>query len=224
MPSLKSLARTDLVISITLAEIFLLLLFVVWYGFSSELRFDPRARMIEQISRLEKENVRLKKELKDETKKVADLERRLRFWHELFPDVPDNQDGFMLDSREVCKEACRGFGECNRGNNILIEASVIRGQMSMVLLSMDETLSNWFRSSGRHIPEMNVAIVDHAQIRKFLEDVSAYYSAVTRSGGKKCRYDYRLKHLSKEDYYDGRKLFERIFYPAGGIVELQSAS
>ncbi|MBI3952082.1 MAG: hypothetical protein HY314_16670 [Acidobacteria bacterium] len=52
-------------------------------------------------------------------------------------------------------------------------------------------------------------------IQAFLAGVRDYYSSNAKVNGTECRFDYRLTYESKEDYYDGRELFERYFYPAG---------
>src|ERR1039458_10103554 len=70
------------------------------------------------------------------------------------------------------------------------------------------------RSSGHTIPGTGVAIEDGTAIRGFLEAVRAYYRSAP-SGGRECRFDYRLSYQSKEDYFDGREMFEAYFYPAG---------
>ena len=79
----SKLERTDLVINMTLAEIFLLLLFVVWYGHTAILRSDPVAQMKEKLARLERENEQLTTELKKANEDIVELRNRLDIWHQL---------------------------------------------------------------------------------------------------------------------------------------------
>src|SRR2546423_15585862 len=119
----SSPVRTDLVISMTLAEAFLLLLFVVWYGHTAIIRQDPAARMKEQLAALEKENEQLKKELKQATDEVADLKVRLDLWRRLTGfETPPTSEALA----EWRKEACRSNPKCQQ-NNVLVHASVIHG-------------------------------------------------------------------------------------------------
>lgn len=204
------LERTGLIINMTLAETFLLLLFVVWYGHTAILRQDPVARMKERLAWLEKENESLTKKLKQANNKIADLERRLELWHQLtgFDNPPTPEE--IIEWR---KEACRSHPKCEQ-NNVLVHASVVWGQISMKLLTESPKLSKWLADSGRPRPAVGVAIADRAMIQGFLDAVRDYY-ANERVNGSECRFDYRLTYGSKEDYYDGRELFEQYFYPAG---------
>ncbi|MEM4283835.1 MAG: hypothetical protein QXS96_05025 [Candidatus Caldarchaeum sp.] len=202
--------RTGLIINMTLAETFLLVLFVIWYGHTAILRQDPLAPIMERLARLEKENERLTKELKQANDQVADLKRRLELWHRLTGfENPPTPEEFI----EWRKEACRSHPKCEQ-NNVLVHASVVQGQASMVLLTESPRLSKWLRDSGRPRPPTGVRITDMRTIQAFLDAVRDYY-ANERAHGAECRFDYRLTYGSKEDYYDGRELFERYFYPAG---------
>jgi hypothetical protein len=203
--------RTDLVISMTLAEIFLLILFVIWYGYSNVLGMpDENALLKEQLNRFQNENERISKELKQAQNEIADLQRRLDIWRNLtgFDDPPSS-----TKFQEWVKEACRSNPKCEE-NNVLVHATVIRGQISMKLLTQSPRLSEWFSNNGYPLPIVNVNITDLNIIKTFLDRVHDFNSS-TNQEGTECRFDYRLTYGSKEDYYDGRELFERYFYPAG---------
>jgi hypothetical protein len=207
--------RTDLVISMTLAETFLLLLFVVWFGYTAIWRYDPLALLKEKINRLETENQALRKDFQQAKAQIADLQWRLNWWHSVFPGRTEVEGpGGPADAKLICQEACRSYPSCELGNNVLVQASVLRGRLSMSLVWLPPKLSGWLRSSGHTIPGTGVAIEDGTAIRGFLEAVRAYYRSAP-SGGRECRFDYRLSYQSKEDYFDGREMFEAYFYPAG---------
>src|SRR4051812_32086173 len=85
--------RTDLVVSMTLAELFLMLLFVVWYAFTPE-----RDEMEAEKARLVDEVVSLRRELHDAQEKndkarlkIEDLEGRLRWWRSVHPEEVKNE-------------------------------------------------------------------------------------------------------------------------------------
>ena len=207
----SQLEKSDLVINMTLAEIFLLLLFVVWYGYTDILNPDPYARIKEQIVRLEKENKELKKKLREANDQIADLQRRLDLWHQLTGfEIPPS----LSELIEWRKEACRSFPKCDE-NNILVHVSVIRGRISMVWLTESPELSQWLSKKRLPKPQIGVPITDQRIIRTLLKGVRDYYSYRKATNGTECRFDYRLTYESKEDYYDGRELFEHYFYPAG---------
>jgi hypothetical protein len=205
----SSVERTDLVINMTLAETFLLLLFVVWYGHSAILNKDPDAIMKERLAWFEKENERLNKGLKQTNDQLADLKFRLDLWRKLTgfetPPTPGEIDKWR-------KEACRSHRKCEH-DNVLVHASVVQGQISIVWLTESPKLSKWLADSGRPRPTIGVRITDMRTIQAVLAGVREYYSN-TKVDETECRFDYQLTYQSKEDYHDGRELFEHYFYPA----------
>lgn len=221
MPFTKS-ARTDLVISMTLAEIFLLLLFVVWYGHRPIIGSDEPARLKGEADRLEKENQSLKNELRDAENKASDLKQRLDWWRRVSPTITDLE---LNTPSEVARgEIGRGFRRC-QDHNVLIRASVIRGQQSIMWITDSPQLSQWITSTGHARPKFGVWLIDPDEIDSFLALIRDYYQH-SRSMRIQCRFDYQLTYDTKEDYYDGRERFERFFYPykpirsfTGGIEE-----
>lgn len=201
--------RTDLVINMTLAETFLLLLFVVWYGHTRIENPDPSAHLKERIASLEKDNERLKGELKQAHDRIADLKRRLDWWRDVFPGVDE-----FTSPGVARQQASRGHRKCDEQNNVLVHASVVRGQFSVEWLTENPKLSKWLADSGRPRPKSGARITDWSTIQALLAGVRDYYSSA-KVNETECRFDYRLTYGSKEDYYDGRELFERYFYPAG---------
>jgi len=204
--------RTDLVINMTLAEIFLLLLFVVWYGHTPIMGPGEIARLKEQVDRLEKENQYLKNNLRDAREEISDLKWRLEWWRRVFPTIDTTIEG-KGTPEEVRNEAGRGFRRC-QDSNVLIRASVIRGQQSMVWITESPQLTQWITSTGRARPKFGVRLTDPKEIDAFLALIWDYYQN-RREIGSECRFDYLLTYETKEDYYDGRERFEKFFYPSG---------
>lgn len=206
-------ARTDLIISMTLAETFLLLMFVVWYGHTAILRHDPEARMKERLASLERENEKLNKELKDANDQIVDLKWRLDWWHQNFPAVVEGSTG-----EEARQAASRGHPKCQQ-NNVVVHASVCYGQISMTWLTECPELSRWLANSGRPQPSVGSTVSGAGAIQSILASIREYYSS-TGISGTECRFDYRLTYGSDSDYrYARQQLFERVFYPAGGISQ-----
>lgn len=204
--------RTDLVINMTLAEIFLLLLFVVWYGHTPIMGPGEIARLKEQVDRLEKENQTLKNNLRDAKDEISDLKQRLEWWRRVFPTIDTTIEG-KGTPEEVRSDAGRGFRRC-QDINVLIRASVIRGQQSMVWITESPQLTQWITSTGRDHPRFGVRLTDPKEIDSFLSLISDYYH-YRKEIGIECRFDYQLTYATKEDYYDGRERFEKFFYPSG---------
>lgn len=205
--------RTDLVISMTLAEIFLLIMFIIWYGYSPILGMpDENALLKAQLNRLQNENDKFSKELKQAQNEIADLKKRLNWWRDW--TGLDNPPSTPEETKVVMDKLCRSNPKCDENNNVLIHATVVKGQISMELLVQSQRFSVWFSNKGYPLPQVNANITDLNIIKTFLDRVRDFNSS-TKQEGTECRFDYRLTYGSKEDYYDGRELFERYFYPAG---------
>jgi hypothetical protein len=199
--------RTDLVVNITLAEIFLLLLFATWY--SGTLKGDPSFNTVleKKIARLEKENQNIKNDLVNARNQISDLKKRLDWWHTIFPRVKE-----YTSEGEARNQAGRGFTECQEGNNTLIHAYVIQGKISMIWDSESSTFSEWLKNIKHIRLKFGIPITDPDEINSFLATIRDYYQY--RKLSTECRFDYQLTYATKEDYYDGRELFEHYFYPA----------
>jgi len=185
--------RSDFVVGLTLAELFLLLIFVVWYQHTALLRNQHNQE--QQLSQLHT--------------KVALLDDKLDAWRQVTGS--ETAGAFAARANEWCRELGRGYAKCEQ-DNVLVDASVVKGRISMRFLTRSASLWKWLADSGRSEPPLHVEITDPSAIHTLLEEVAGYYR-YARIRGSKCRFDYRMTYLSKEDYYDGRELFERYFYP-----------
>ncbi len=198
-----------MVINMTLAEIFLLLLFVVWYGHTPITA--PGARLKEEVDRLQKENQALKNNLRDAKDEIYDLKQRLDWWRRVSPTIVSLE---LNTPPEVARgEMGRGFRRC-QDNNVLIRASVIRGQQAIAWITESPQLVEWIKISGRTLPRFGVWLSHPQEIDSFLALIRDYYQN-QRQIGAECRFDYQLTYETKEDYYDGRERFEKLFYPSG---------
>jgi hypothetical protein len=137
------------------------------------------------------------------TKKSQDLEKQLNDMT-AFVDELKVMVGAKLSTKEGFQEAVetlkRGYALCQKNGNTLIEASVLNG---------DETL----QVIGEVPSDLIVSLAkgdqtsDLEEIVSFIQDVYQY----EKDHG--CRFNYRLKYATDNDYRKGREGFEKYFYP-----------
>lgn len=216
--------RTDFVIGMTLAEVFLLLLFIVWWGTAIESEpggVDPTVT----IANLKAEVERLRGEVSGLRSEVANLQRTLREKENTIKalqimlgclggtvdDCKRGLDGIVADAR-------RGSPKCE-GDNVLVAVSVHGGVTRVTLVGgSDETLSSLRRAEAQAI-DRGTTLSEVRDIEALLASVKTYYERRSEERSE-CRFDYRFSYTTAEDYHEGRQLFERYFYPAG-IVQRQ---
>lgn len=196
--------KADLVISMTLAETFLLLVFLVWYATRPSLAAKP----LTSIEILQAENARLTKQLTELRAQLGDLERRLQWWRTRFDQpVPGSEE----ELRRILFEAGRGKPKCQE-DNVLLEIAVINSTTRLKILTNAPALSTTLQGRGmRFVP--GTVVTDPREVEVILESVRAF----SRDRGKDgdCRFDYRLTYATYEDYHVGRERFEKFFYSAG---------
>jgi hypothetical protein len=169
--------------------------------------------MKEQLARLERENEKLSRELKQANEQLTDLNSRLDWWRKNFPAVVEGSSG-----EEARLAASRGHPKCQE-NNILVHGSVCYGRVSMTWIAESPGLSKWLADSGYAEPRVGATVSGAGAIQNTLGPIREYYAS-TGMNGTQCRFDYRLSYGSDSDYrYARQQLFERVFYPAGGITQ-----
>lgn len=207
--------KTDLIIGMTLAEVFLLVLFLVWY--SQGPGSGPDWRLV-----AEKHQARigeLEQELKAKKEEIRRLQMARDWWRKNFGMDPPASEVELIDALgtekggEIRRDMARGFPRCD-ANNVLVEVAIQHGGTELRVQESAPTIRKWAKSINRTIPPVTQALKTPEEIRSFLEVVKNFYN---RPDAKPCRYDYRLRYATKEDYYDGREKFEKYFYPAGLI-------
>jgi hypothetical protein len=106
------------------------------------------------------------------------------------------KEGFQ----EAIETLKRGYALCHKSSNTLIEASVQNGMETIQVI-------------GEMPPGLQVSLVkgdetaDLDQIVSFLQDVYQYEK------DQSCRFNYRLKYATDNDYRKAREGFEKYFYP-----------
>jgi hypothetical protein len=196
-------ARSDWVFGLSLVQVMLLLGFAVMIIYvtdsvegggqeSHQVVEEPRAQDAGLQVRLDAEaekNNRLGKQLGDMTLLVEELKLMV---------------GAKVSSREAFQEAIeslkRGYALCQKDNNTLIEVSVHNGVEAVHVIGeipsdLEVSLLNGDQTS------------DLDQIVSFVQDVYQYEK------DHKCRFNYRLKYGTDNDYRKAREAYEKYFYP-----------
>jgi hypothetical protein len=196
-------ARSDWVFGLSLVQVMLLLGFAVMIIYvtdsvegggqeSHQVVGEPRTQDAGLQARLDSEaekNNRIEKQLGDMTLLVDELKLMV---------------GAKVPSREAFQEAIeslkRGYALCQKDNNTLIEASVQNGVETVQVI-------------GEIPSDLEVGLLkgdqtsDLDQIVSFVQDVYQYEK------DHKCRFNYRLKYGTDNDYRKAREAYEKYFYP-----------
>jgi uncharacterized coiled-coil protein SlyX len=194
-----------MVISMTLAELFLMLLFVVWYGFTPVSGDAELARLKDTVARLEQEVTAARKTLAENKKQIEDLTARLDWWRKRYPTEaadegkPPAAPGGLGDGK-------RGHGKC-APDNVLIEASVQQGNTSLRVLARPPEVVQSFEKLGATYPDVKVWL-DEPDVERFLASLRRVNASAM------CRWDFRLYYETKVDGFDGLERFQLVFYLA----------
>lgn len=206
--------RSDIVLSMTLAETFLLLLFLIWLGDVARtpagVPDDPTppdiviARLKAENERLEQEAKRLSAELR-QLQLIVDAFRRAIGISEPIT-APEEVDPAVKAAAEAAR---RGAPKC-ASENVFARVAVQDGVTTFRMVVSEKVAQIVTGRTGIAVP-IGATLTDDADIERVLRAVSAYADA------NACRFDYVLTYQTKSDYYDGRERFEkgRLFYAAG---------
>jgi archaellum component FlaC len=194
--------RSDWVFGLSLVQVLLLLGFAMMIiyvtdsveggGQESHQAVETRPQDANLQARLNadaEKNDRLEKQLGDMTLLIDELKLMV---------------GAKVPSREAFQEAIenlkRGYALCQKDNNTLIDASIQNGVEAIHVI-------------GEIPSELEVSLLkgdqtsDLDQIVSFVQDVYQYEK------DHKCRFNYRLKYGTDNDYRKAREAYEKYFYP-----------
>lgn len=221
----RSGTKTDLVISMTLAETFLLLLFVVWFATKSEGSPDFwRALAEERLTELNK----AKAHLNLERERANKAEKSLAWWRNNFNADPPRSLPELVRAlketgtgKQVEAALRRGLPACDQVTNVLVEAVAAQGDVQLRVVADSPPLRTWAQSAVLPLPERGTVLRGWSDVTTYVAKINRFYHASPQP----CRFDYRLMYRTKEDYYDARQTLERAFYPAGitQLTQLQSS-
>jgi hypothetical protein len=137
------------------------------------------------------------------TEKSNDLEKQLNEMT-LFVNEVKLMVGAKGSTKEGIQEAIenlkRGYALCQKNSNTLIEASVQNGVETIQVIGdiPSDLIVNLVKGDQTS---------DLDQIVPFLQDVYQYEK------DQSCRFNYRLKYATDNDYRKAREGYERYFYP-----------
>jgi hypothetical protein len=202
--------RSELVVSMTLAEMFLLFVFLIWYTSAKDNPAGTVGAMQAENERLKKENERLKNTNGQLQAKLDDVAKSLEFWRTRFGQYPPTSE---RDLATFIQELGRGKPKCQEKQNVLIEAQVVHGQLAIRLVAESPDL---YRVAGedRSLFAIGKTLDDEREIGRFLRYVREV-EAVGGPNNKGCRFDYHLHYATYKDEHDGRERLEDVFYAAG---------
>lgn len=205
---------TDLIIGMTLAEVFLLILFVVWYSQGAGSGPDW-----EHIAELRQQQIeKLQSDLLQAKNDVAELERIRNWWRSNYGiDPPASAAEFEAvrntpAGQKLRQELARGFPKCE-DSNVLADVSMLNGVMRLNVSGSPTKLIGWSRSVGTTIPKPGDVLSGPGAVDNFLQTVARYYEHAKQENHN-CRFDYKLRYITDHDYREGRETFEKLFYPA----------
>lgn len=196
---MQSDSRASLALGLSLVEVMLLLVFAAMMVHVTD-TVEGRQPIVDESHDLD---LGPQSRLDAAAEQNRDLEQRLNQMTLLMNDVKlmvgakgSTKEGFQ----EAIENLKRGYALCQRDGNTLIEASVHNGEETVRVIG--------------DIPSgLNVNLVkgdqtsDLEQIVSFLQDVHQYEK------DQGCRFNYRLKYATDNDYRKAREVFERYFYP-----------
>ena len=195
--------RGELVISMTLAETFLLLVFMLWYSIRPTKPPVPP----QKVEVLVKENEDLKKRNSTLETQLADIQQRLEWWRKRFDQpVPGSEE----ELKKLLFEAGRGKPKC-QDDNVLLDISLINGTAAIKVLADSPALRSTLLAQQIDI-RPGAVLTDGSAVNILLREARAYRKAGQDAD---CRFDYRFTYATVEDYYIGRERFEKYFYSAG---------
>ena len=209
----RARSTSDLVIGMTLAEIFLLLLIVGWYG--SRLETEAKGAGPERpYAEIARELEAAKKQLESSLIEAEAQRRRNDQMQRILDWIAKTINfGAPIDSVDTAGKAIeRARNEARRGKPSCQSSNVIVDVVSDNDVLKVTLLQSFPGSSGSY--NRGLVIGSASELDRFLSFVESYYTQ--KSGdGQDCRFDYSASWRTDSDYRTVRQTFESYFYPAG---------
>ena len=210
-------AGSDLVLSMTLAEVFLLLLIVGWYGLRLESEAassnepSPQAVLANELKRVKMDLQRAEDARRAAEQQLEEHQRILKWLQSVLalpasPRDPLNaQQSLDIRDKRIRDEARRGKPVCAPSNQLI---QVVADDDAVSVTMLDN-----FDGDGRQFAQ-GVTLTEDAEIDSFLRAIDAFYANRRQKQGT-CAFDYALDWRTDRDYRTARQRFEGYFYPAG---------
>ncbi|HEX6949592.1 MAG TPA: hypothetical protein VF127_08320 [Nitrospira sp.] len=196
-------SRSDWVFGLSLVQVTLLLCFAAMLVYVTEQGEVSGQEPRQGAGDAKTQDGSLRASLDAATARNTELEKQLGEMALLVDDVKlmvgakaPSKEGFQ-DAVETLK---RGYALCQKDDNTLIEARVQNGAETVNVIGeipsdLAVTLAKGDSTS------------DLEQIVSFIQDVYEYEKE------HKCRFNYRLRYATDNDYRKGRDGYEKYFYP-----------
>lgn len=194
---MESDPRSGWALGLSLVEVMLLLVFAAMMVYVTD-TVEGSGQETQQIV-----DEPLQARLDAATEKSNDLEEQLNEMT-LFVNEVKLMVGAKGSTKEGIQEAIenlkRGYALCQKNSNTLIEASVQNGVETIQVIGdiPSDLMVNLVKGDQTS---------DLDQIVPFLQDVYQYEK------DQSCRFNYRLKYATDNDYRKAREGYERYFYP-----------
>lgn len=200
---MESDSRSGWALGLSLVEVMLLLVFaamMVYVTDTVEGRGQETQQIVEEPPPVD---THLQARLDAATEKNSDLEQQLNdmthFVNELKVMVGakgSTKEGFQ----EAIESLKRGYAFCQKNGNTLIEVSEQNGVETMQVIGDIPSDLRVNLAKGDQTSDLD-------QIVPFLQDIYEYEK------DQSCRFNYRLKYATDNDYRKAREGFEKYFYP-----------
>lgn len=196
-------SRSGWVFGLSLVEVMLLLVFAALIVYVTD-NVEGRGQEPHQNAGGSKNvNAGLQTRFDATTEKNQDLEKRLNDMTLLVNELKV-MAGAKVSTKEGFQEAIenlkRGYALCQKNSNTLIEASVQNGVETLQVIGEIPSDLIVNLAKGDQTSDLD-------EIVSFIQDVYQY----EKDHG--CRFNYRLKYATDNDYRKGREGFEKYFYP-----------
>jgi hypothetical protein len=196
-------SQSDWVFGLSLVQVMLLLFFaamLVSVAENGEVRGQEAHQGAKETSA---QGAGLQARLDAATEKNTALDKRLDEMALLVDEVK-LMAGAKAPSKEAFQEAIdslkRGYSFCQKDDNTLIEASIQNGAETIQVIAEIPSDLTVNLAKGDQTSDLD-------QIVSFIQDVYEYEK------DHKCRFNYRLKYATDNDYRKGRDGYEKYFYP-----------
>jgi hypothetical protein len=196
-------SRSSWALGLSLVEVMLLLVFAAMMVYATD-TVEGRGQEPQKIVDEPKiQDTSLQASLDAATEKNKDLEKQLNemtlFINELKVMVGAKgltKEGF----HEAIETLKRGYALCQKDNNTLIEASVLNGVETVQVI-------------GDIPSDLEVSLLKGDQTSDLEQIVSLIHDVFQYEKDHSCRFNYRLKYATDNDYRKAREGFEKYFYP-----------
>lgn len=186
---------SDWVLGLSLVQVILLLVFAVMIINVTD-NVEGGGQGVEGTKALQasfdaatEKNTQLEKQLRDMTLFVDEL--RLMVDAKVL-----SKEGFQ----EAIESLRRGYPLCHKDNNTLIEASIENGVETVQVIGEIPSDLEVNLVKGDQTSDLDLIV-------SFIQDVYQYEKE------HKCRFNYRLRYATDNDYRKAREGFEKYFYP-----------